>query len=277
MKKLIKTGISFLSLLLTNRPKVYWFSLVKEKGAKKENFGDIITPYLVKKITGIEPVLFYYGSKFSKYFRHYIMVGSIIGVSKKKTIIWGSGIIKEKEKIREGRFIAVRGPRTQKRLKELGYNVPNIVGDPGLLLSKYYNPKIKKTYKIGLVSHYVDFDDLDKILLPYNNILHIDLMTTNVEDVIDQILSCDKIISTSLHGIITAHSYNIPALWWKYSNKLSGDDIKFYDYFESVNLFDVKNNKDIDFAEIIKINDYLLPNENAIDKIKENLLTVFPF
>lgn len=276
IKRLIRIGNSFLHLLITNRPKIYWFSLVNEKGFSEDNFGDIITPYIVEKITKKKPIWFYYGSKYTKYFKHYIMAGSVIGVSCTKSIVWGSGIIAEEEMIKGGKFLAVRGPRTQKRLKELGFKVPTVVGDPGLLLSNFYNPSVKKKYDIGIVSHYVDFSFLDSKINEYKNVLHISLLTNNIEEVVDEILSCKKIISTSLHGLIAAHSYNIPTLWWKYSDDLAGDDIKFLDYFESVNIFDVKNNMDKTLEEVLNSDVYLIPEISIVNLLKSNLIKTFP-
>lgn len=49
--------------------------------------------------------------------------------------------------------------------------------------------------------------------------------------VIDQIYSCQSILSSSLHGLICADAYNIPNLWLK--QKLNEGDFKFLDYFAS--------------------------------------------
>lgn len=54
-------------------------------------------------------------------------------------------------------------------------------------------------------------------------------------DVIEDIVSCEYILSTSLHGIIVAHTYGVKALWIKKGN-IQTDGIKFDDYFSSVQI-----------------------------------------
>ena len=56
----------------------------------------------------------------------------------------------------------------------------------------------------------------------------------DVETVAKQISSCEKIISSSLHGLIAAQAYDIPFAWVKFSDNIKGDGIKFYDFFDSV-------------------------------------------
>jgi len=48
-----------------------------------------------------------------------------------------------------------------------------------------------------------------------------------------EIGACAAILTTSLHGLITADSFGIPALWTILQPELSGGDFKFLDY-ESV-------------------------------------------
>jgi pyruvyltransferase len=71
----------------------------------------------------------------------------------------------------------------------------------------------KKKNEIGIIPHYLD---LAYFKVNYSKEYKIiDLTTNDVEGIITEICSCKKILSTSLHGIIVAQAYNIPALWIK--------------------------------------------------------------
>jgi hypothetical protein len=100
----------------------------------------------------------------------------------------------------------------------------------------FYNPSINKKYTLGFIPHYVDYHNVFNMYKNDKNVHVINLLNSNIEDVINQILSCNYIISSSLHGLIVADAYNIPNMWIKYDNKIKGDDTKFHDYFESVNI-----------------------------------------
>ena len=111
----------------------------------------------------------------------------------------------------------------------------------------------------------------------------IDLHTKEVKSVIDEITSCMRIVSSSLHGIIVAHAYGIPALWVQ-NNYVDTDGFKFYDYFSSVDIPCYEGYKNYD--EIItdktyqdalfEKDKYSLPN-CAIKDIQLNLLRAFPY
>ena len=276
MKKYLKIASSFLKILTSNKPLVYWFSLRLEKNLDFENFGDIVTPYLIEKLSCVSPKLFYPSSGFSRFVKHSIMVGSIISRARGNTFVWGSGIIHRFENIVGGKFLAVRGPRTAKRLVDLGFEKVTSFGDPALLLPLVFHTKQKqKKHKIGLVSHYVDFQELnDKY--GESEFYFISLRTDNVETTIQEIVSCEKIISTSLHGLIVAHAYGITAAWWVYSKNLAGDNIKFYDYLESLEIYNYQPFID---ENIMRIEDsyFIIPDIQNIQKIQKNLLKTYPY
>lgn len=202
------------------------------------NFGDILNAYILYK----KNVPFHYchhdiGSKI-------IMIGSILSnYQADGTIVIGAGTIKSNEKITKNfHYRSIRGPLTYKMLQYSGINVESpIYGDPALLLPRIYTPLSEKKYKLGIIPHQVDFNEIKHFLSEnksrFQQTLLIDptvIGKNKIESYIDSINSCEKILSTSLHGIVVAHAYGIPAEWLKFSNKLYGDDVKFFDHFESI-------------------------------------------
>ena len=262
----------------------FWWSSVKFEKKEFENFGDIIGPYLIKKISR-KKVRFVQPKKrkwLDIYTTVYITVGSILAHVDKKSIVWGSGLIDRKTIVSEAIFLAVRGPETRNCLVKQGYIVPEIYGDPALLLPKYYTPKTVKKFKIGIIPHYVDFYLVSDRYHNNPEIKIIDLLNNSVENVIDDICSCEHIISSSLHGIIVSHAYGISAVWVKFSDKLFGDDIKFEDYFESVAVFNTtpilfdKKKSIAQLIDLIKQKSILIQPE-IIESLQKGLMSVCPF
>lgn len=293
---------------MKSKVQLYWFN----KKGKYGNFGDELGPYLIEKISGNEVsqiiinrssiklvlaylkglVFGYYGLdilknviKTLKLNGNYIVsIGSIIGWGSGKRIVWGSGILFNNEKVDNGKFLAVRGKYTQKRLLELGYDCPSVFGDPALLLPLVYNKKLEKTHKLGMIPHHTQYEHFagyeEKHGIKVINLIG------DIEGILNQILSCEKIISSSLHGVIVAQAYNIPALWYEYSKiQWHGENIKFLDYFSSV---DIKEYKPIPLKEIENFSieeefdnfeeysEYININLD-LKNIQKNLLEVAPF
>lgn len=218
--------------------RLFWWSEPLLQGKPKENYGDLLGKYLVEKISGME-VVWVHPKKWhlKDYFQPiYVTAGSILAHVNKKCVVWGSGIIQKDQGVKPAKFLAVRGPQTRKRLLQQGYKVPEVYGDPGLLLPLYYKPTIEKKYKLGIVAHYNDFKTVQTLYETEKEVLLINLMTNDIEATTDLFLQCEKIVSSSLHGLIIAHAYRIPAVWVQFSDKLFGDGIKFQDYYESVKL-----------------------------------------
>jgi len=210
-----------------NSVKVFWYRDIP-------NFGDAVTPLLLGRLTGKKVVWvnpFYYKKK------HALVIGSILSTANRYSVIWGSGFMSDKNKSidRSVEIRAVRGPKTRQKLLDAGIHCPEVYGDPALLLPKVYNPQIEKKYKLGIVAHYAD--NKNSWLNRFQN--EKDVKILNVQELdplkfIDDVLRCEKIASSSLHGIILADAYEIPSIWIKFSDNIKGGNFKFHDYFMSV-------------------------------------------
>lgn len=244
------------------------------------NFGDELTPYLIRSLTDFEPK--YTEPKRFSFSKTYFLVGSILMGAKRNCVIWGSGIVNKSHGVAPAKFVAVRGPETRKRLLELGYKVPEVYGDPGLLMPRIFFPKVEKKYDLGIIPHYVDYEYVEA--LPRDEGIKIINLQGDIETVITDILSCRATLSSSLHGIIESHAYQIPCLWFKFSENIFGDSVKYHDYLKSVGIkpyeaFTVNLKR-------IKVNDMLLLFEKNADlsvmncnlqQLTTKLLNVCPF
>lgn len=205
-----------------------------------DNFGDALNVPLVEFLSGKKVLYskFINEEKIEK-FAKYAVIGSVIQSVKNNTIIWGAGFIKEDiEKHPKNPSIqAVRGPKTRKLFLERGINCPEIYGDPALLLPYIYKPFVEKKYKYGLIPHIVDKDS-SWILKnsQRKDVLLIDLeVGQDYNKVVDELLSCEFIFTSSLHGLIIAYAYGIPYRHIRISDKIIGGNFKFDDFHLSVN------------------------------------------
>ena len=213
---------------------------------KTNNFGDLLMPYILKKIDKSKS----YNFDFEENNNTKILgIGSIMRLANKNTIVCGSGIRNINQDIKYTNALFVRGPHTRNLLLSKGVYTPPIYGDCGLLLPDFYKPKVEKKYELGIIPHYVDYEKVKNLYGNNPNMLVIDVKKKNIENTIKKILKCKKIISSSLHGLIISDAYNIPNKWIRFSNNINGDNIKFHDYFYSVNRFDK--------TPIMNINNYV--------------------
>lgn len=203
----------------------------------KANFGDTIGPWLVTAITGLRPVNSRWVTNDGPTL---FTVGSVIGhLETPGNHIWGSGLIgrpgpaklAQLKSAQPARIHAVRGKHTREILiGELGWVVPEVYGDPALLLPRYYDPSPSKAVgKIALVPHYKHKQEF--AALSGSGTLVVDV-AEGLERVVDQIAGATAVISTSMHGLIIAQAYGIPWVWMRVTDKqLGGDTFKFEDFF----------------------------------------------
>lgn len=183
------------------------------------NFGDMLGPYLYEQIMGRKPVL-------SNESPRILSCGSILGRAIGSDIIWGSGFLEETgtPKSKHLRIKSVRGPLSAEILRRHGYDVPDLFGDPALLLHLYF-PKSDQQYDVGYFPHYTNTGA--SVNLKHNSIKLKPMAP--VSQTLKQITACRRVVSSSLHGIIVAESFGIPAVWIRISNSVP--EFKFRDYY----------------------------------------------
>lgn len=161
------------------------------------------------------------------------MVGSIAKFARKNMHVLGTGFMAEADVVcKNAQWQWVRGPYSRKKVIDAGGSCPPVYGDAAMLLPLFWDEQ-PKTHDVGIVPHYVDYQWAKKEFTDYPVI---NLETEKCLSVTKQITQCRKIISSSLHGVVAAHAYGIPAAWVPMSDKLRGDGIKFRDHYASLGL-----------------------------------------
>lgn len=130
----------------------------------------------------------------------------------------------------DSRFIvsATRGPVSERILTGTEGSV-GVYGDPVWLLPRFYRPTIAKKWKLGVIVHLSELADrateahvrpeLTRYQVPDALRDEVHLINTvgpirvgAIGDKLDEILACERIVSTSLHGLVFAESYGVPCL-----------------------------------------------------------------
>ncbi|GAA4142012.1 hypothetical protein GCM10022216_22530 [Sphingobacterium kyonggiense] len=275
---------------------IYW---------NEKNFGDLLNPWLIDKLTPCEiQYKKFEASRKKRYLEYissilkldfikakevimpwqktFICIGSIVRWSNFNTKVWGAGFMNDHESFWGGKIYAVRGRYTYSKLKKAGWECPEVFGDPALLLPIVFKNNILKTKKIGIIPHWKEVDFfINEYGTKYSVI---DFRTDKIEKTIEKINECEYILSSSLHGLIVAHAYNIPAIWIK-KGYIDTDGFKFKDYFSSVDIkeYDGFENFDLILKSLDTIEDFFYKNknisliQNSLLKIQKDLLKSYPF
>lgn len=252
---------------------LYWWY---DRNPVRHNFGDEVSSLIIKKVFGrrVEWA--------SPEECELTAAGSIIEIlqheSRQNPIqVWGSGFIQTGKNTTADnlKFCAVRGKISAKRIGENTI----ALGDPGLLMPRAFMPSVSKTHRVGILPHYADAKLPEVKRLLSEGAYFIDALQPPKE-VAKDILSCELVLSSSLHGLILSDAYGVANYWTPFSTNLKGGDYKFKDYYS---VYDeeparklahkiTQNEKTIDEA----IQDYK-SRLKKIETIQENLILSFPF
>lgn len=259
---------------VANRVNVHYWRCVMDNRIDKKltlNVGDdlsmVVTDFMLKR-KGINP------NKIVKETKHLYTIGSIIQYGYVDATVWGSGFaynpyfeigLFHRSGFRNLDVRCVRGPLSRKTLIDLGHDCPEVYGDPAVLTPLIYNPKIEKSKDyiiIPQVEREYEFEGIgeDENIVSMNN---------DYTYVVDKIKSAHKVISSSMHGIILAESYGVPAVF--YQNREDGMNYKFIDWYNSSSR-EFSSCKTL--RESINHDPMPLPDVSILQK---NLLDSFPY
>jgi len=155
--------------------------------------------------------------------------GSIISYinehGKEGAIVWGSGALEDDitDDFRERfKIAAVRGYLTGKRIDPINGLISAAKGDPALLAPLFWRPTNALTWGLGIIRHHSDTNEYPMADVVIDS-------TESVADIIDKLTRCSTIASSSLHGLILAYAYGIPAMRIP-RNDIIGGDWKYLDF-----------------------------------------------
>lgn len=252
--------------LFADLPLYYW-RMEKEQ---LYNFGDCMSEKLVSRILG-EPVRIWRKKRLNNE-KKLLAIGSLFTFALDGDVIWGTGI--------HGHFLekkhynfsnldirAVRGPLTRQFLiKNFGIQCPEVYGDAALL-TPYFFPEFKRsenpTYEYIVIPHYREEGLFPKELYP--NVVY---PTDPFEEVLARILDAKFVISGTLHGLIVAEAYGIPARMLRITER--EPIFKYLDYYYGTNRFGFQYATSIEEA-------LSLGGEPPVECDLQKLYDAFPF
>lgn len=260
--------------------KLYWHRGSGRDDPSKRNFGDFLSPLIVEAVAGRRV-------EYATLSRADMMaIGTILAKEpkakrfgfKRRLHVWGSGCGQPEESFSARHYYhAVRGVETRQRI-EGGGSAP-VLGDPGLLSGLLIDPPTMKKYRFGFVPHYVDQQLPAALEFLHSNP---EVRFINVFDepksVLQQIASCEYVVSSSLHGLVVADAFGVPNVRVRLSQGVI-DEIKFDDYYSAFGMPAPQALQSTELpnfsAEIeTRLQDYSRP---GLDGVKDALMKSFPF
>lgn len=249
-----------------NKVNLHWWSYSSIENTELENVGDLLSPVIVcnmLKTRGIDFDTSIEGTK------HLTAVGSALGVGVQKCTVWGSGCRQygydKRLALSDYDIRAVRGPKSREVLIQCGHICPEIYGDPAVLLPEFYSPIPSPEKHITYIPHFRESQ------ATHDGVVTLSPLTKDWKAFINSLTQSELVLSSSLHGIILAESYGIPAIWVE-SKESSVVPLKYADWYESTGREVPVPAKNIYHA--LQIEPPVVPN---LSSMRKELCDSFPF
>jgi hypothetical protein len=201
------------------------------------NFGDAASAVVVAALAGRQVAHRAFNSKH----RRVVAIGTIgQGQSAGAVHVWGTGFDPKRAPVGpsdagffaapdvEYTVHATRGPYSRATLLRAGIAAPAIYGDPAWFLPRILHPRPQPRHELGVILHISELVSPGPVAQPLPHLLRyrggevdgVHLISTyhepswqGFQDKLAELLSCKRIISRSLHGMILADAYGIPCLY----------------------------------------------------------------
>ncbi|RJF90155.1 polysaccharide pyruvyl transferase family protein [Oleomonas cavernae] len=204
------------------------------------NLGDALSPVMVAAFSGLAVDRRPMASKSVRM----SCVGTIAhGFEGGDVFVWGTGMSEARRPGQadagkwapppDTRFTvcATRGPVTARILSAATGSTTRAYGDPVAHLPQFYKAPVAKRHELGVILHLSELDgraltagpkqELARYHVPPDLAGEVRLINTltpigadGLEAKMAEILSCRRIVSTSLHGMVIAETFGIPCLYF---------------------------------------------------------------
>ena len=189
-----------------------------------DNFGDLLSPLIVSRLVNdvAEP---------RTSTGRLLAVGSIMHFARPGDVVWGAGIngkISLDELMLDGVDVrAVRGPLTRDVLLKRGVTVPEVYGDPAMLLPDLM-PELRNVQKSDQVVVIPNLNDLAQD--HYQDDVQVLAPTAGLHQVLHTIAAARLVVGSSLHAVIVAEALGVPA---RFVRSGAEKPFKYRDYLEA--------------------------------------------
>ncbi|MBY6707819.1 polysaccharide pyruvyl transferase family protein [Rhodococcus sp. BP-241] len=170
-----------------------------------DNFGDLLGPMIVDEMVRSRAL----GRPRGR--RRLLAVGSILKLARPGDVVWGAGVngksVDHDADYSRVDVRAVRGPLTATWLRDRGAEVPDVFGDPGLLVASLWpatDAELSATRRLCVIPNlhdahlYRDHPDAVSPRAPFAEVRR-------------RILASELVVGSSLHAIVVAEAYGVPA------------------------------------------------------------------
>ncbi|HVC19667.1 MAG TPA: polysaccharide pyruvyl transferase family protein [Vicinamibacterales bacterium] len=172
------------------------------------NFGDYLSKVVVERLAHVR--LPDAPASLSSNRRLLLAVGSIIHFARDGDVVWGSGFrespLQEDRRYRTLDVRAVRGPISRDYLLQMGIACPEVYGDPALLLPRLCPdlPPVEQQDECIVIPNCGEMDY-------FRHYRHVVMPKEPWTEIVAAIRRSRLVISSSLHGLIVAEAFGVPA------------------------------------------------------------------